>query len=64
VQYTCGAGADQQFRMVGNGSWFPLRARLSGKCVDVPAALTADGAVLKQCPCHGGTSQQWSRTAV
>jgi hypothetical protein len=32
--------------------------------VDVPAASTADGVILKQYPCNTGTNQQWSRTAV
>ncbi|MGW3891440.1 RICIN domain-containing protein, partial [Micromonospora chokoriensis] len=61
---TCGTGTNQQFQMVTNGSYFQLRARHSNKCVDVPAAATADGVVLKQYSCNTGTNQQWSRTAV
>ncbi|MFI7644411.1 RICIN domain-containing protein [Nonomuraea sp. NPDC049400] len=32
--------------------------------MDVPAASTADGVILKQYPCNTGTNQQWSRTQV
>ncbi|MET8062693.1 RICIN domain-containing protein [Micromonospora sp. NPDC005313] len=41
IRYTCGSGANQQFQMVANSGYFRLRARHSGKCVDVPAAPTA-----------------------
>ena len=42
------------------GSYFQLVARHRGKCVDVPAASTANGVRLKQYTCNSGTNQQWS----
>jgi hypothetical protein len=36
-----------------------LAARHSGKCLDVNSASTADGAVVQQWSCNGGTNQQW-----
>ncbi|MFY1638218.1 RICIN domain-containing protein [Solwaraspora sp. WMMB335] len=64
-QYTHGGSAWQQwqFRDAGSGYWH-IVSRHSGKCLDVVSASTADGVILKQYPCNGGTNQQWSRTAV
>jgi hypothetical protein len=39
-----------------------LKARHSGKCLDVVSSNTADGADIQQYACNGGANQQWSRT--
>ena len=46
------------------GGYFNLKARHSGKCLDVVNANTADGADIQHYTCNGGTNQQWSRTPV
>jgi len=62
IQYTCGTGTNQQWQWVATGSYFQLRARHSGKCLDVVNANTADGADIQQFACGSGTNQQWTRT--
>jgi hypothetical protein len=60
IQYTCGAGLNQQWhrRGLGNG-YVQLEARHSGKCLDVADASTADNARVVQYTCGTGTNQQW-----
>ena len=60
IQYTCGAGLNQQWRRkdLGNG-YVQLEARHSGKCLDVADASTADNARIVQFTCGTGTNQQW-----
>ncbi|WP_020524108.1 RICIN domain-containing protein [Catelliglobosispora koreensis] len=36
----------------------------SGRCVDVAAASTANGAQVQLWDCHGGTNQRWTHTAT
>jgi hypothetical protein len=62
IQFTCGGGTNQQWQWIATGSYFQLRARHSGKCLDVSGSSTADGADIQQWACAGGTNQQWSRT--
>jgi len=62
IQYTCGSGANQQWQWTATGSYYTLKARHSGKCLDVVNANTADGADIQQYTCNGGNNQQWSRT--
>jgi Ricin-type beta-trefoil lectin domain-like len=39
--------------------YYELRARHSGKCLDVYGGSTDDGASVIQFSCHGGYNQQW-----
>ena len=41
---------------------FTLRARHSGKCLDVEGASLESGARVNQYSCHGGENQRWVRT--
>lgn len=50
-----------QFVDVGDGC-YNLVNRNSGKCLDVDAVSTADGAKVQQWTCgSGATNQQWTR---
>lgn len=44
--------------------YYELRARHSGKCLDVRGASTQNGADVIQYSCHGGTNQQWGFTSA
>ncbi|MEK8143229.1 RICIN domain-containing protein [Streptomyces sp. M10(2022)] len=44
-----------------NGS---LRNPASGRCLDVPGSVTADGTQLKIWDCTGGANQTWQTPAV
>jgi poly(hydroxyalkanoate) depolymerase family esterase len=48
----------------GGGSTGPVRATASGRCLDVPGQSTTPGTRLQIWDCHGGTNQQWTRTAA
>ncbi|WP_437995713.1 RICIN domain-containing protein [Sorangium sp. So ce185] len=44
----------------GSGATYDrFAARHSGKCLDVNGASTADGAVVHQWTCNGGSNQEW-----
>ncbi|MDX6515274.1 MAG: hypothetical protein QOF12_455 [Solirubrobacteraceae bacterium] len=55
-----GGGTNQQWQPVslGNG-FYKMVARNSGKCLDVPAASTANGVQLQQHTCNGTAAQAW-----
>ncbi|MEH0982428.1 ThuA domain-containing protein [Micromonospora sp. CPCC 205556] len=55
-----GGGGNQQWQPVpeGNG-YYRLVNRLSGKCLDVPGASTADGVQLVQYTCNGTAAQSF-----
>jgi glucose/arabinose dehydrogenase len=48
------------FGMSPGGGTGPITG-ISGKCVDVNGASSADGAKIQLWTCHGGTNQQWTR---
>jgi chitinase len=53
-----GGGTNQQWQPVSLGSgYYKMVARNSGKCLDVPAASTANGVQLQQYTCNGTTAQ-------
>ncbi|OAH09850.1 RICIN domain-containing protein [Streptomyces jeddahensis] len=52
---------DQQFAWVATDGCHRLRARHSGKCVNVVGASTADLALLGQRTCGTASGFQWSR---
>ncbi len=65
IQTWAYAGAtNQQWQPValGNG-YYRLVVRSSGLCLDVPSASTANGTVLQQNTCNGGTAQAWRLAA-
>ncbi|MBD0734867.1 beta-xylosidase [Streptomyces sp. CBMA29] len=60
VQWTCGAGLNQQWRMTSTGGGYvSVIAQHSGKCLDVSNASTVAGAFVNQYYCNGGANQQW-----
>ncbi|MFF7264192.1 RICIN domain-containing protein [Streptomyces sp. NPDC008159] len=60
LQYTCGGGLNQQWRLQDAGSGYVrVLAQHSGKCLDVAGSSTADGAFVNQYRCTTGTNQQW-----
>jgi chitinase len=58
--WTYGGGTNQQWKpeSMGSGIW-RFRARHSGRCLDVPAASTADGVQLQQYDCNGSAAQSF-----
>ncbi|GAB2606856.1 hypothetical protein Aab01nite_02080 [Paractinoplanes abujensis] len=58
-----GGGANQQWRPVSEGDGhYHFVNRNSGKCLDVPAASTADGVQLVQYTCNGTAAQSFRLT--
>jgi hypothetical protein len=49
-----GGGGRQNAEIVGGQS---------GRCVDVPGAVTTNGTQLQLWDCHGGTNQRWTYTS-
>lgn len=63
--WTYGGGLNQQWRAVDEGGGdFRLVNRHSGKCLDVPAASTADSVQLVQYTCNGTAAQRFRITPV
>jgi Glycosyl hydrolase family 12/Ricin-type beta-trefoil lectin domain len=57
---TYGGGTNQQWLPVSEaGGFVHLIVRNSGKCLDVPAASTADGVQLQQFTCNGTAAQSF-----
>ncbi|MEV4755866.1 ThuA domain-containing protein [Micromonospora sp. NPDC049559] len=55
-----GGGNNQQWQAVAEGGgYYHLVNRLSGKCLDVPAASTADSVQLVQYTCNGTAAQSF-----
>ncbi|GIM95143.1 RICIN domain-containing protein [Paractinoplanes toevensis] len=58
--WTYGGGLNQQWQSVAeSGGYFHLVNRNSGKCLDVPAASTADSVQLVQYTCNGTAAQSF-----
>lgn len=58
--WTYGGGTNQQWQPVSEGGgWYHFVSRLSGKCLDVPAASTADSVQLVQYTCNGTAAQSF-----
>ncbi|WP_306329683.1 RICIN domain-containing protein [Streptomyces venezuelae] len=63
--WTYGGGLNQQWRAVEDGAGaYRFVNRNSGKCLDVPAASTADGVQLAQYTCNGTAAQRFQVTPV
>ncbi|MFJ9902243.1 RICIN domain-containing protein [Streptomyces sp. NPDC101152] len=61
TQENCTGDTAQQWSVVTSGSYVNLKARASGKCLDVCGASTADSAAIITYTCNGNTNQQWTR---
>ncbi|WP_030338633.1 RICIN domain-containing protein [Streptomyces sp. NRRL S-1022] len=61
TQENCTGAGSQQWSVTASGSYLTLKARASGKCLDVSGASTADSAALITYTCNAGTNQQWTR---
>jgi hypothetical protein len=65
IQWTRSNAYNQQFQFVdAGGGYYKLRARHSGKLVDVQGASTADGATVQQWTDWNGGNQQWQLEQV
>ncbi|MFB8245698.1 RICIN domain-containing protein [Streptomyces sp. NPDC055952] len=63
--WTYGGGANQQWRAVDEGGGaYRFVNRHSGKCLDVPAASTADSVQLVQYTCNGTAAQRFQVAPV
>ena len=63
-QYTCNGGTNQEWypRVAQNNpaaTIYNLVNLNSGKCLDVLDRSTANGAIIQQYTCNGGTNQEW-----
>ncbi|MFE2099643.1 RICIN domain-containing protein [Streptomyces sp. NPDC059468] len=63
TQEDCTGATAQQWSIVTSGSYVNIKARASGKCLDVSGASTADSAAVITYACNGGTNQQWTRSS-
>jgi hypothetical protein len=62
--WTYGGGNNQQWQAVSEGGgYYRFVNRHSGKCLDVPAASTADGVQLVQYTCNGTAAQSFRLVA-
>ncbi|MFF1405325.1 RICIN domain-containing protein [Streptomyces sp. NPDC058294] len=61
TQEDCTGATAQQWSVVASGSYVTVRARVSGECLDVSGASTADSAAVITYTCTGSTNQQWTR---
>ncbi|MGW7309782.1 RICIN domain-containing protein [Streptomyces sp. NPDC054835] len=63
--WSYGGGLNQQWRAVDDGGGaYRFVNRNSGKCLDVPAASTADGVQLVQYTCNGTAAQRFQVNAA
>lgn len=69
-QWACHGGANQRFKFNGTATGalangrYKLVSSNSGKCVDVTAASTADGANIQQYACNGTNAQAFNVTST
>ncbi|UXY30703.1 RICIN domain-containing protein [Streptomyces sp. HUAS TT20] len=61
TQENCTGATTQQWSLVTSGSSVNIKARTTGKCLDVSGASTANSAAIITYTCNGGTNQQWTR---
>ncbi|MEO1233379.1 MAG: RICIN domain-containing protein, partial [Myxococcota bacterium] len=60
VQWSCHAGAEQDFRLVRRGSDYELLHESSGTCIEVSGASSAKGASIVAGDCGGADHQLWT----
>ncbi|MFD7132281.1 RICIN domain-containing protein [Streptomyces sp. NPDC059894] len=62
TQENCSAGATaQQWSLTASGSYWLVKARTTGECLDVNGASTANSAAVITYTCNGAANQQWTR---
>ncbi|OIJ96119.1 beta-xylosidase [Streptomyces sp. MUSC 14] len=61
TQENCTGATAQQWSVATAGSYVNIKARMTGECLDVSGASTADSAALITYTCNGGANQQWTR---
>ncbi|MFD7813549.1 RICIN domain-containing protein [Streptomyces sp. NPDC059785] len=61
TQENCTAATAQQWSVTASGSYWLLKSRATGECLDVSGASTADSAAVITYTCNGATNQQWTR---
>ncbi|MES5818716.1 RICIN domain-containing protein [Streptomyces sp. RG80] len=63
TQENCGSATSQQWSLTASasGSYWLVKARASGECLDVNGASTANSAAIITYTCNGATNQQWTR---
>jgi Ricin-type beta-trefoil lectin domain/Glycosyl hydrolases family 43 len=60
VQYTCGTGPNQQWRLQTlNNGYYQIVGRASARCLDVVSGATTDNTKIIQYDCGAGINQQW-----
>ncbi|MDN3021730.1 RICIN domain-containing protein [Streptomyces sp. S.PB5] len=61
TQENCGSATTQQWSLTASGSYWLIKARATGECLDVNGASTANSAAVITYTCNGATNQQWTR---
>jgi hypothetical protein len=61
TQENCGSATSQQWSVEASGSYWLVKARATGECLDVNGASTANSAAIITYTCNGATNQQWTR---
>ncbi|MCL6731074.1 RICIN domain-containing protein [Streptomyces neyagawaensis] len=61
TQENCGTATTQQWSLTASGSYWQVKARTTGECLDVNGASTANSAAIITYTCNGATNQQWTR---
>ncbi|MFF4269601.1 RICIN domain-containing protein [Streptomyces sp. NPDC001536] len=61
TQENCGTATTQQWSLTASGSYWQVKARATGECLDVNGASTANSAAIITYTCNGATNQQWTR---
>ncbi|MEU6371970.1 RICIN domain-containing protein [Streptomyces sp. NPDC046909] len=61
TQENCGSATTQQWSLTASGSYWLIKARATGECLDVNGASTANSAAIITYTCNGATNQQWTR---
>jgi hypothetical protein len=61
TQENCGSATTQQWSVTASGSYWLIKARATGECLDVNGASTANSATVITYTCNGATNQQWTR---
>ncbi|MFJ3669007.1 RICIN domain-containing protein [Streptomyces sp. NPDC090106] len=62
TQENCSATATtQQWSLTASGSYWLVKARATGECLDVNGGSTANSAAIITYTCNGATNQQWTR---
>ncbi|WP_344809491.1 RICIN domain-containing protein [Allohahella marinimesophila] len=61
---TTSSGSSSSSSSITSGKTYRLRAKNSGKCIDVSGNASYSGATIAQWSCHGGSNQAWTASAT